>query len=94
MFLMLFCMLDFYKDWYSLCHSLTISNLIDNLVILNDFFYIRIKNIILWDNIKMKGIKMIKKITIIVLTSLMFLSTGCSTYNSIVPDWAKIGDSK
>ena len=42
----------------------------------------------------MKGIKMIKKFTIIVLTSLMFLSTGCSTYNSIVPDWAKIGDTK
>ena len=42
----------------------------------------------------MEGIKMIKKFTIIVLTSLMFLSTGCSTYNYIVPDWAKIGDSK
>ena len=41
----------------------------------------------------MEGIKMIKKFTIIVLTSLMFLSTGCTTYNSIVPDWAKIGDS-
>ena len=37
---------------------------------------------------------MIKKFTIIVLTSLMLLSTGCSTDNSIVPDWAKIGDSK
>ena len=37
---------------------------------------------------------MIKKFTIIVLNSLMFLSTGCSTYNSIDPDWAKIGDSK
>ena len=42
----------------------------------------------------MKGTKMIRKFTIIVLTSLIFLSTGCSTYNSIVPDWAKIGDSK
>lgn len=39
----------------------------------------------------MKGTKMIRKFTIIVSTSLMFLSTGCSTYNSIVPDWAKIG---
>ena len=46
------------------------------------------------NNTKMEGIKMIKKFTIIVLTSLMFLSTGCSTYNSIVPDWAKIGESK
>ena len=42
----------------------------------------------------MEGTKMIKKFTIIVLTSLMFLSAGCSTYNSIVPDWAKIGESK
>ena len=42
----------------------------------------------------MKGIDMVKKFTIIVLTSLLFLSTGCSTYNSIVPDWAKIGESK
>ena len=42
----------------------------------------------------MEGNKMIKKFTIIVLTSLMFLSTGCSTYNSIVPDRAKIGESK
>ena len=49
---------------------------------------------ILNDNIKMEGFKMIKRFTIIVLTSLMFLSTGCSTYNSIVPDWAKIGESK
>ena len=46
------------------------------------------------NNIKMEGTKMIKKFTIIVLTSLMFLSTGCSTYNSIVPDWAKIDESK
>ena len=37
---------------------------------------------------------MVIKFTIIVLTSLLFLSTGCSTYNSIVPDWAKIGESK
>ena len=58
------------------------------------FFYIKLNNNIQKNNIKMEGIKMIKKFTIIVLTSLMFLSTGCSTYNSIVPDWAKIGDSK
>ena len=56
--------------------------------------YIKLNNYIQNNNIKMEGIKMLKKFTIIVLTSLMFLSTGCSTYNSIVPDWAKIGDSK
>ena len=58
------------------------------------FYYIKLNNYIQNNNIKMEWIKMLKKFTIIVLTSLMFLSTGCSTYNSIVPDWAKIGDSK
>ena len=58
------------------------------------FYYIKLNNYIQNNNKKMEWIKMLKKFTIIVLTSLMFLSTGCSTYNSIVPDWAKIGDSK
>ena len=34
-----------------------------------------------------------KKIIIIILMSFMFLGSGCSTYNSIVPDWAQIGKS-
>ena len=36
---------------------------------------------------------MTKKLTIIILTSLMLISSGCSAYNSYVPDWAKIGDT-
>ena len=57
-------------------------------------YYIRINNIMHRDNIKMKETKMIKKFTIVFLTSFIFLSTGCGTYNSFVHDWVKIGDSK
>ena len=34
---------------------------------------------------------MLKKISILLVVTFMTLSSGCSTYNSIVPDWASIG---
>jgi hypothetical protein len=32
----------------------------------------------------------LKKISILLVVTFMTLSSGCSTYNSIVPDWASI----
>lgn len=37
---------------------------------------------------------MFKKFSILLIASFMFMGTGCATYNSYVPDWAKIGSSK
>jgi|TARA_B110000208_G_C11511866_1_gene337300 hypothetical protein len=37
--------------------------------------------------------KMTKKISIIITIAFMMISTGCSTYNSLVPDFATIGSS-
>ncbi|MDC0093659.1 hypothetical protein OAR00_01445 [Alphaproteobacteria bacterium] len=34
---------------------------------------------------------MIKNISILLVITFMALGSGCSTYNSIVPDWASIG---
>ena len=36
---------------------------------------------------------MTKKISIIITIAFMTLSTSCSTYNSLVPDFATIGSS-
>ncbi len=36
---------------------------------------------------------MIKKISVLLIVSFMMIGSGCSTYNSIVPDWASIGAS-
>ena len=36
---------------------------------------------------------MIKKLTVLITLSFLLLSSGCSTYNSFVPNWATIGDS-
>ena len=36
---------------------------------------------------------MTKKISIIITIAFMMLSTSCSTYNSLVPDFATIGSS-
>ena len=36
---------------------------------------------------------MTKKISIIITITFMILSTSCSTYNSLVPDFATIGAS-
>ena len=36
---------------------------------------------------------MTKKISIIITIAFMMISTGCSTYNSLVPDFATIGSS-
>jgi len=36
---------------------------------------------------------MTKKISIIITITFMTLSTSCSTYNSLVPDFATIGSS-
>ena len=36
---------------------------------------------------------MLKKISILLVVTFMTLGSGCSTYNSIVPDWASIGSS-
>jgi len=36
---------------------------------------------------------MIKKFSILLIATFMFVGSGCSTYNSYVPDWAKIGSS-
>ena len=33
---------------------------------------------------------MLKKVGILLVVSFMTLGSGCSTYNSIVPDWASI----
>jgi hypothetical protein len=33
----------------------------------------------------------LKKISILIVVAFMTLGSGCSTYNSIVPDWASIG---
>ena len=37
---------------------------------------------------------MIKKFSILLIATFMFMGSGCATYNSYVPDWAKIGSSK
>jgi hypothetical protein len=34
---------------------------------------------------------MLNKINILLVVIFMTLGSGCSTYNSIVPDWASIG---
>ena len=34
---------------------------------------------------------MIKKFSILLIATFMFMGSGCATYNSYVPDWAKIG---
>ena len=36
---------------------------------------------------------MLKKVSILLVVTFMTLGSGCSTYNSIVPDWASIGSS-
>jgi len=36
---------------------------------------------------------MTKKISIIITIAFMMISTSCSTYNSLVPDFATIGSS-
>ena len=36
---------------------------------------------------------MTKKISIIITIAFMMISTGCSTYNSLVPDFVTIGSS-
>ena len=36
---------------------------------------------------------MTKKISIIIIIAFMMISTSCSTYNSLVPDFATIGSS-
>ena len=36
---------------------------------------------------------MTKKISIIITIAFMMISTGCTTYNSLVPDFATIGSS-
>ena len=36
---------------------------------------------------------MTKKISIIITISFLLLSAGCSTYNSLVPNWATITSS-
>ena len=40
-----------------------------------------------------KGNKVLKKISILIVVAFMTLGSGCSTYNSFVPDWASIGSS-
>ena len=41
----------------------------------------------------MKGFNMTKKITVLITLSFLLFSSGCSTYNSLVPNWATIGAS-
>ena len=36
---------------------------------------------------------MLKKVGVLLVVTFMTLGSGCSTYNSIVPDWASIGSS-
>jgi len=36
---------------------------------------------------------MTKKLTVLIIVSFMLFGSGCSTYNSIVPNWATIGSS-
>ncbi len=36
---------------------------------------------------------MIKKFSILLIATFIFVGSGCSTYNSYVPDWGKIGSS-
>ncbi len=36
---------------------------------------------------------MIKKFSILLIATFMFMGLGCATYNSYAPDWAKIGSS-
>ena len=36
---------------------------------------------------------MIKKISVLLVVTFMMFGSGCSTYNSFVPDWATIGSS-
>jgi len=36
---------------------------------------------------------MFKKISFLIIVAFLTLSSGCSTYNSIVPDWASIGST-
>ena len=36
---------------------------------------------------------MFKKISFLIVVGFLTLGTGCSTYNSIVPDWASIGST-
>ena len=36
---------------------------------------------------------MTKKLAVLIVASFIFMGSGCSTYNSLVPDWAKIGSS-
>ena len=36
---------------------------------------------------------MVKKLTILLIVSFMLFGSGCSTYNSIVPNWATIGST-
>ena len=36
---------------------------------------------------------MIKNLTVLITLSFLLLSSGCSTYNSFVPNWATIGAS-
>ena len=36
---------------------------------------------------------MFKKISFLIIVTFLTLGSGCSTYNSIVPDWASIGST-
>ena len=41
----------------------------------------------------LKGNNMFKKISFLIVVAFLTLGSGCSTYNSIVPDWASIGST-
>ena len=41
----------------------------------------------------LKGNSMFKKISFLIVVAFLTLGSGCSTYNSIVPDWASIGST-
>ena len=36
---------------------------------------------------------MLKKVSVLLVVTFMTLGSGCSTYNSIVPNWASTGSS-